>query len=80
MAAPIAPSRLNSTVPSSLPSLEKTQNGPKPTEVANTPRRPSQQQRLLDAAFGAFLSNVKKSSATDPLPLQHVCSTDTRAR
>ncbi|WP_313461635.1 hypothetical protein [Stenotrophomonas sp.] len=80
MPLPIAPVTSNSTVASSLPSREKTQNGPKPTEVANTPRRPSQQQRLLDAAFGAFLSNVKKSSAADPLPLKHIGSTDIRAR
>jgi len=80
MAAPIAPSRLTSTVSSSLPPRKELLNGPKPTEVANTQRRLSQQQRLLDAAFGTFLSKVKKSSAAEPLPLQHVCSTDTRAR
>ncbi len=80
MPLPIAPVASNSTASAPLRPSKEAQKGPKPTEVANTPRRLSQQQRLLDAAFGAFLSNVKKSSVADPLPLQHVSSTDIRAR
>ncbi|WNH50949.1 hypothetical protein [Stenotrophomonas oahuensis] len=84
MTAPIASVSPKSTAPASLGRSEKSQNGVKPTKVSNespvkVPHQ-SQQQRLLNEAFGAFLSNVKKASAVDSLPLQHVCSTDNRLR